>query len=160
MYSINCFDLWHLHNTKLMNMKASNFNNRSRQEYFTVSHYIDVVMTTMASQITSLTVVYSTVYSDADQGKHQNSASLAFVWGIHRDRWIPRTKGQLRGKYFHLMTSTCHTDQMAGKCLQLELCNGLSSMSSLGNVRNVRWPLDTTIHCNLFLSNYLHSNVV
>ena len=52
-------------------------------------------MTTMASQITSLTVVYSTVYSDADQRKHQSSASLAIVWGIHRDRWIPRTKGQL-----------------------------------------------------------------
>ena len=28
------------------------------------------------------------------------------VWGIHRDRWIPRTKGQLRGKCFHLMTSS------------------------------------------------------
>ena len=38
--------------------------------------------------------------------KHQSSASLAFVWGIHRDRWIPRTKGQLRGKCFHLMTSS------------------------------------------------------
>ena len=34
-------------------------------------HYNDVIMTTMASQITSLTVVYSTVYSDADQRKHQ-----------------------------------------------------------------------------------------
>ena len=64
-------------------------------------------MTMMASQITSLTVVYSTVYSDADQRKHQSSASLVFVWGIHRDRWIPRTKGQLRGKCFHLMTSSC-----------------------------------------------------
>ena len=64
-------------------------------------HYIDVNMTTMASQITSLTVVYSTVYSDADQRKHQSSASLAFVWGI------PRTKGQLLGKCFHLMTSSC-----------------------------------------------------
>ena len=41
-------------------------------------HYIDVIMTTMASQITSFTVVYSTVYSDADQRKHQSSASLAF----------------------------------------------------------------------------------
>ena len=69
-------------------------------------HYTDVIMTTMVSQITSLTVVYSTVYSDADQRKHQSSASLAFVWGIHRDRWIPRTKGQLRGKCFHLMTSS------------------------------------------------------
>ena len=38
----------------------------------------------MSSQITSLTFVYSTVYSDADQRKHQSSASLAFVRGIHR----------------------------------------------------------------------------
>ena len=36
-------------------------------------------MDTIASQITSLTIVYSTVYSDADQSKHQSSASLAFV---------------------------------------------------------------------------------
>ena len=63
-------------------------------------------MTTIASQITSLAFVYSTVYSDADQRKHQSSASLAFVWGIHRDRWIPRTKGQLRGKCSYLMTSS------------------------------------------------------
>ena len=47
-------------------------------------HYDDVIMTTIASQITSLTIVYSTVYSDADQRKHQSSASLAFVRGIHR----------------------------------------------------------------------------
>ena len=57
-------------------------------------HYIDVIMTTMTYQITSLTVVYSIVYSGADQRKHQSSASLAFVRGIHRDRWIPDTKGQ------------------------------------------------------------------
>ena len=49
-------------------------------------------MGAIASQITSLTIVYSTVYSDADQRKHQSSASLAFVRGIHRDRRIPRTK--------------------------------------------------------------------
>ena len=47
-------------------------------------HYDDVIMSMIASQITSLTIVYSTVYSDADQRKHQSSASLAFVWGIHR----------------------------------------------------------------------------
>ena len=41
-------------------------------------------MDTIASQITSLTIVYSTVYSDADKRKYQSSASLAFVWGIHR----------------------------------------------------------------------------
>ena len=41
-------------------------------------------MGAIASQITSLTIVYSAVYSDADQRKHQSSASLAFVRGIHR----------------------------------------------------------------------------
>ena len=41
-------------------------------------------METMASQITSLTIVYSTVYSGADQRKYQSSASLAFVRGIRR----------------------------------------------------------------------------
>ena len=57
-------------------------------------------MTAIASQITSLTIVYLIVYSGTDKRKHQSSASLAFVRGI------PRTKGQLRGKYFHLMTSS------------------------------------------------------
>ena len=38
-------------------------------------------MGAMASQITSLTIVYSTVYSGADQRKYQSSALLAFVWG-------------------------------------------------------------------------------
>ena len=47
-------------------------------------HYSDVIMGTIASHITSLTIVISTVYSDADQRKHQSSVSLAFVRGIHR----------------------------------------------------------------------------
>ena len=41
-------------------------------------------MNAMMSQITSFTIVYSTVYSGADQTKHQSSAPLAFVRGIHR----------------------------------------------------------------------------
>ena len=49
-----------------------------------VTHYSDVIMCMVASQITSLTIVYSTVYSGEDQRKHQSSASLAFVWRIHR----------------------------------------------------------------------------
>ena len=48
------------------------------------THYSDVIMGAMASKITSLTIVYSTVYSGADQRKHQSSASLAFVRVIHR----------------------------------------------------------------------------
>ena len=59
-----------------------------------LNYYDVVIMSAMASQITSLTIVYSSVYSGADQRKHQCPASLAFVRGIHRDRWFPRTKGQ------------------------------------------------------------------
>ena len=47
-------------------------------------HYNDVTMSAMASQITSRTIVYSTVHLGAEQRKHQRSASLAFVRGIHR----------------------------------------------------------------------------
>ena len=60
------------------------------------THCNDVIMGVMASQITSLTIVYWTLYSGADQRKHQFTG----------DWWIPRTKGQQRGKCFHLMTSS------------------------------------------------------
>ena len=49
-----------------------------------IEHYSDVIMGMMESQITSLTIVYSTLYSGTDQRKHQSSTSLAFVRGIHR----------------------------------------------------------------------------
>ena len=48
------------------------------------NHYTDAIMGAMASQITSIYIVYSTFYSGAHQRKHQSSASLAFVRGIHR----------------------------------------------------------------------------
>ena len=57
-------------------------------------HYNDVIMGAVASQITSLTIVYWTVDSDADQRKHQSSASLALCGEFTGDRWILRTKGQ------------------------------------------------------------------
>ena len=47
-------------------------------------HYSDVIMGAIVSQITSLTTVYSTVYSDPDQRNYQSSAPLAFVRGSHR----------------------------------------------------------------------------
>ena len=47
------------------------------------SHNNDAIMGATASQITSLTIVYSIVYLDADQRKHQRSVSLAFLRGIH-----------------------------------------------------------------------------
>ena len=48
------------------------------------TNYSDVIIVAMASQITSLKIVISTVYSGADQRKCQNSTSLAFVRGMHR----------------------------------------------------------------------------
>ena len=63
-------------------------------------HYSDVIIGAMTSQITSLTIVYSTVYSGADQRNHQSTASLAFVRGIH---WWPvnsRHKGPVTRKMF------------------------------------------------------------
>ena len=50
---------------------------------FYSKHYSDVLISMMASQITSLTIVYPTVYSGTDQRKHQSSVSLSFVQGIH-----------------------------------------------------------------------------
>ena len=64
------------------------------------SHYNDVIMSTMASQITSLTIVYSSVYSGADQRKHQSLASLAFVRGIRRSPMNSPHKGPVTRKMF------------------------------------------------------------
>ena len=47
-------------------------------------HYSDVMTSAMSSPITGVSFVHSTVYSGADQGKQQNSASLTCVKGIHR----------------------------------------------------------------------------
>ena len=67
---------------------------------FCRDHYSEVIMGPIASQITSLTIVYSTVYSDADQRKHQSSASLAFVRGIHRWPVNSPHKGPVTRKMF------------------------------------------------------------
>ena len=56
----------------------------AQKSSYTHHHYNDVIMSAMASQIISVFVVYSTVYSGADQRKQQSSASLAFAPGIHR----------------------------------------------------------------------------
>ena len=63
-------------------------------------HYSDVIMRAMASKITSLNIIYSVVYSGADQRKHQSSASLAFVRGIHRWPVNSLHKGPVTRKMF------------------------------------------------------------
>ena len=64
-------------------------------------------MEAMASQITCLTIVYSIIYSDADQRNIKASRHWPLCGEFTGDLWIPRTNGQLRGKCFHLMTSSC-----------------------------------------------------
>ena len=58
-------------------------------------HYSDVIVSPMTSQITSLAIVYSTVYSGTEQRKHQSSTRDWPLWGeLAGERWIPHTKGQ------------------------------------------------------------------
>ena len=57
-------------------------------------------MSAMASQVTGLTVVYSTVYSGADLRKYQSSALLAFVRGVHRLPMNSPHKGPVTRKMF------------------------------------------------------------
>ena len=63
-------------------------------------HYRDVIMSTMASQITSVSIVYSTVCTGPDQRKHQRSVSLAFVRGIHQWPVNSLHKGPVTRKIF------------------------------------------------------------
>ena len=83
----------------LICMKFSN----SRELYVWIRlyyHYYDVTISKMASRITSLAIVYSSVYSGADQRTHQSSASLAFVWIIHRWPVNSPSKGPVMRKMF------------------------------------------------------------
>ena len=65
-----------------------------------LSHCNDVIMSAMASQITSLAIVYSSVYSGAYQRQYQNSSSLAFVRRIHRSPVNSPHKGPVTWKMF------------------------------------------------------------
>ena len=104
-------------------------------------------MNAMASQIISLTIVCLTVYSGADQRKHQSSASLAFVWGIHLWPVNSPHKGPVTRKYFYSMTSSCWDVQQAvinrwtplvanWNTLKVKYCNlgWISSPKVVGNL--------------------------
>ena len=65
-----------------------------------ILHYGDVIMGATVSQITNLAIVYSTVYSGADQRKHQSSAPLVFVRGIRRWPVNSPHKGSVTRKMF------------------------------------------------------------
>ena len=85
------------------------------------THYDDVVMGTVASQITSLTIVYSTVYSGADQRKHQSSASLAFVLGIHRGPVNSPHKWPVTPKMFPFDDVIIHWISIRNKWIKIQM---------------------------------------
>ena len=66
----------------------------------TIKHCCDVIMSTIASQITRVSIICSIVCSGADQRKYQSSASLAFVRGIHRWPVNSPHKGLVTQKMF------------------------------------------------------------
>ena len=86
-----------------------------RDRFLIQKHNSDVIMSAMASQITSLTIVYSTLYSETYQRKHQNSTSLAFVRGIHRWPVDSPHKGPVTRKFKDVIM--VHTEDMAQHAL-------------------------------------------
>ena len=87
-------------------------------------HCGDVIISAIASHITSLAIVYSAFYSGADQRKHQNSASLAFVRGIHRWQVNSPHKGLVTRKMFPfddvIMHFWCQTTKCSKPCFLIE----------------------------------------
>ena len=65
-----------------------------------IKHHDDVIMSLMASQITCVSIACLVVCAGADQRKHQRSASLTFVRGIHRSPAGFPHKGQVMRKMF------------------------------------------------------------
>ena len=87
-------------------------------------HYNDVIMGAIASQITCLTLVHSTVYSGADQRKHQSSMSLASVRGIHRRPVNSPHKWPVTRKMFPF------DDVIMVLCVQITVSNGTKNNPS------------------------------
>ena len=92
----------------------------------TFTYYCDVIMSTIVFQITSLTIVISTVYSGAGKIKRQSSASLVFVRGIHRWPVNSPHKGPVTRKMFPF-------DDVITHKLYLITNNGLSHFESILN---------------------------
>ena len=85
-------------------------------------HHNDDIISAMGSQITSLTIVYSTVYSGADQRKHQSSASLAFVRVIHRSPVNSPHKGPVTRMIFPFDDVTMHSFGLFSALTLLNAC--------------------------------------
>ena len=84
-------------------------------------HYNDIIMTTMSSQITILTVVYSTVYSDAGK-KNTSKLRVTGLCAVNSPH-----KGPVTRKCFHLMTSSCLAQTRM--CAQQKVAQSVKQMT-------------------------------
>ena len=100
-----------------------------------VVHYNDVIMSAVDSQITSLAVVYSTVYLGTDQINIKAPRHWPLCGEFTGDRWILRTKGQLRGKCFHLMTSSWFGH------LPLQHHDTISGFDNVASKQHTHWSI-------------------
>ena len=96
--------------------------------WITIKHYNDVIMSTMASQVTSLTIVYSSVYSGANQRKHQSSVSLAFGKGIHQWPVNFPHKGPVTRKMFPFDDVIMISLKFVSLFLRVQLTNNIQAM--------------------------------
>ena len=117
------------------------------------SHYDDVIIGTIGSQITSLTIVYLTVYSGADQSKHQSPASLAFVWGIHRGPVNSPHKWPVTRKMFPFddVIMSCHIKLPQRQAITWELIPCL-------NIKPPYWLHQLSNHGRLVMPYYRRSS--
>ena len=99
-------------------------------------------MGTMASQVTSFTIVYSIVYSGPDQRKHQSSASLAFVRGIHRGPVNSPHKGPVTRKMFSFDDVIMIHMDCALLCYVVFWCWSILPMSFKVTSLALGWPSD------------------
>ena len=65
-------------------------------------HYNDVIMSAIASRLFTQAFIQTHIKENIKAPRH-----WPLCGEFTGDRWIPRTNGQQRGKYFKLMTSSC-----------------------------------------------------
>ena len=132
-------DKWHTVDTK------SDLDMNDCMDRMLSQHYGDVILSSTASQITSLAIVCSDVYSGADQRKHQSSASLAFERRIHR--------GPVNSPYKWPVTRKMVPYLMTSSWIYYTLvCNSFDSRYTvryidirIGNNQDKCWCLNQTV---------------
>ena len=142
------------------------YTSRSKQNDYCKYNY--VIMGAMASQMTSLTI-YLTVYSGADQRKHQRSALVAFVRGIHRwpanspHKW-PVTRKMFPFDDVIMVLQTTFSDAFAGAitfvlghwfhCHQSVFSRPMDSASVLVQMQAQTFIFQTVSHASFTYISY------